>query len=149
MFLAPIWMMSTSASYSSSLSTDINSTTMGNLVTSLAYFKYSRPSSFKPWKLYGEVLGLKAPPLKNLHPPFYFNGHLGYLGLAFYRAWTCNDGQLLSADRGRLPISPSFRDERVGSPFYGSWTWMTFSTPSISLKLSASTLLVSPIMPIM
>lgn len=50
---------------SSGLTTSV---TTGSPVASLASAKSFSPLSFRPWKLYGEVLGLNAPPLKIVAP---------------------------------------------------------------------------------
>jgi hypothetical protein len=46
----------------------ISSVTTGRPVASRASERYLRPSSPNPWKAYGEVRGLKAPPRRNDAP---------------------------------------------------------------------------------
>src|SRR3972149_2998153 len=49
----------------------ISSVTTGIPVFFLASARYLNPSSPSPWNAYGDVLGLKAPPLRNLAPAFF------------------------------------------------------------------------------
>ena len=53
---------------SSKYSASINSDTIGNPVASLAATRISNPADPIPWKAYGDVLGLNAPPLNRLAP---------------------------------------------------------------------------------
>ena len=46
----------------------IISVTMGIPVSALALSKSLMPSALIPWKAYGLVLGLKAPPLSSVAP---------------------------------------------------------------------------------
>ena len=68
MFLAPIWNMSM---YDFIISTSLGETT--SVVTGMPYLspaslRYLRPSSPSPWKEYGLVRGLKAPPRRMTAP---------------------------------------------------------------------------------
>ena len=71
MFLAPTWIISAFSTNFGISQGDIISVTTGSPVSSFASFNKSNPSYFNPWKLYGEVLGLNAPPLKNPAPCFF------------------------------------------------------------------------------
>ena len=53
---------------SSKYSVSINSDTIGSPVASLAATRISNPDDPIPWKAYGDVLGLNAPPLNRLAP---------------------------------------------------------------------------------
>ena len=68
MFLAPICRTSTYFSIIDKCCASIISLKRGNEVISEASFSIFNPSSPNPWKLYGEVLGLNAPPLKPFDP---------------------------------------------------------------------------------
>ena len=65
---APTWITSTSSTKRSILSADIISVMIGSPVTALASFNKSSPVSCSPWKEYGEVRGLKAPPRRIAAP---------------------------------------------------------------------------------
>ena len=67
-FLAPIWKTS---KYSSAISKSAGFTislTILRLNLSLTFFNILSPSIPNPWKSYGDVLGLNAPPLMNFSP---------------------------------------------------------------------------------
>ena len=66
-FLAPTCKTSTSSKSGRSVMLII-SVTIGSPVAFLASCKSSIPLPFRPWKSYGEVLGLKAPPLSIFAP---------------------------------------------------------------------------------
>ena len=68
-FLVPTWITSTS-SKRGRCSALMISVTMGSPVAFWASTSIFRPSLPSPWKEYGEVLGLKAPPLNNPAPAF-------------------------------------------------------------------------------
>ena len=70
MFLAPICIKSTFSLNSSRYWASINSEQIGSPVAFLAATKISNPEEPIPWNAYGEVLGLKAPPLKIFAPAF-------------------------------------------------------------------------------
>src|SRR5207245_7846226 len=52
----------------STLSGSMTSVTTGSPVSRLASARYLSPSSSSPWKEYGDVRGLKAPPRKTRAP---------------------------------------------------------------------------------
>ena len=150
MFLAPICITSTSSTNLSKYAVDINSVTIGRLVSCFAIFNNSNPSSSKPWKLYGDVLGLKAPPLKKFAPDFF---------TAFATSIICSS---LSTEQGPAIIPTKFPPTLL--PFtstivsagwnnllaflYGSLTFITFSIYEKANISSGSTNVVSPITPI-
>ena len=149
MFLAPICITSTSSTNLSKYAVDINSVTIGRLVSCFAIFNNSNPSSSKPWKLYGDVLGLKAPPLKKFAPDFF---------TAFAISTTCSS---LSTEQGPaiIPRCPPptfvpFTSTIVGSGWnnllaflYGSCTFTIFSTHLNVNNSSGSIYDVSPTKP--
>ena len=68
MFRVPIWRMS---AYSATMSTWFGSMTSvitGSPVRSRASARKRRPWTPRPWKAYGEVRGLNAPPLRMVAP---------------------------------------------------------------------------------
>src|SRR5499433_858105 len=68
MLRAPIWRMSLYWATSSTLSVSSTSVTTGRPVRLRASARYLSPCSLSPWKAYGEVRGLKAPPRRILAP---------------------------------------------------------------------------------
>ncbi len=71
MLRAPICRMSAYVLTSGTISGAITSVTTGRPVSSRAAANSFSPSVPSPWKLYGEVRGLKAPPRKAFAPaPF-------------------------------------------------------------------------------
>ncbi|SCI34666.1 Uncharacterised protein [uncultured Clostridium sp.] len=135
---------------SSKYSASINSDTIGSPVASLAATRISNPADPIPWKAYGDVLGLNAPPLNRLAP-----AALAALAISI----TCS---LLSTEHGpaitaRCPppilTPPTSITESSGwkallANLYGSDTCMTFSTAGSTSIDSGSTFVVSPIIPI-
>ena len=67
MFRAPIWMTSTSLKSSISRKS-ISSVTIGSPVSLFADESMSSPALPSPWKAYGEVRGLNAPPRSIVAP---------------------------------------------------------------------------------
>ncbi|MPM71896.1 hypothetical protein SDC9_118867 [bioreactor metagenome] len=65
---APTCIKSTLPTNWSNLSADIISVTIGSPFLEPASLSISSPFSFKPWKEYGEVRGLKAPPRNSEAP---------------------------------------------------------------------------------
>ena len=131
-FLAPTWIISTFSNISM-WDALIISVTIGSPVSFLAIFKRSRPSAFKPWKAYGEVLGLNAPPLKNVAPD-------AFTLFAISTIWVSLSTEHGPAIMCRLPppiVISSLILIFVSSGWnfllaflYGSWTLLTFSTMS-------------------
>ena len=129
-FLAPTWIISAFSTNVSISYGDINSVTIGKPVSAFASFNKFNPSYFNPWKLYGEVLGLNAPPLKKLAPYFF---------TSFATKDICS---LLSTEQGPAimailfpPIVWPLTSITVFSGWNnlfaflkGSWTFITLST---------------------
>ena len=123
---------------------------MGSPVCSLASFKISRPSSARPWKEYGEVLGLYAPPRRSLAPLF-----LTFAATSVICASLSTEhGPAITVKPLSLPISalPTFTTVFSGwnlrlAFLKGSAILITRSTCSLSISLSGSILPVSPINP--
>ena len=129
-FLAPICITSTSSTNLSKYAVDINSVTIGSPVSCFAIFNNSNPSNSSPWKLYGEVLGLNAPPLKKFAPDAF---------TAFATSTICFS---LSTEQGPaiipkyfpptlLPFTSTIVSAGWNNLFaflYGSVTFITFST---------------------
>ena len=99
MLRAPTWKMSV---YLSMTSIWLRS------ITSVMSFRFSAfdasrssrsPSSPSPWKLYGELRGLKAPPRKIFAPArLHRRRRRAHLRLAFGRAGAGHDDHLVAAD---------------------------------------------------
>ena len=68
MFRAPIWRTSAYFATIGTCSGAMTSVTIARPVASRAVASILRPSSLWPWKLYGLVLGLKAPPRRPVAP---------------------------------------------------------------------------------
>ena len=68
MFRAPIWMTSATSTTSSTWRGSISSVTIGSPVSSRASRRISSASEPRPWNVYGDVRGLKAPP-RSIVPP--------------------------------------------------------------------------------
>ena len=68
MLRAPIWITSAASTTSSTCRGSISSVTIGRPVSSLASRRMSSASRPRPWKVYGEVRGLKAPPRSMVAP---------------------------------------------------------------------------------
>ena len=68
MFRAPIWITSAVSTTASTSRGSISSVTSGRPVSSRASARILRPSTPSPWKAYGEVRGLKAPPRSIVTP---------------------------------------------------------------------------------
>ncbi len=85
----------------------MTSVIMGRPVISEAFFRYLNPSSSRPWKLSGLVLGLNAPPLKICAPEAF---------ILFAMAIICS---LLSTAQGPAMITVSF-------PIYTFFTVIVF-----------------------
>ena len=68
MFRAPIWTTSATSRTSSTWRGSSSSVTIGRPVSSRASRSTSSASSPSPWKLYGEVRGLNAPPRSIVAP---------------------------------------------------------------------------------
>ena len=71
MLRAPIWSMSAYSATSVTSVGVMTSVTNGIPVFSRASARSFRPSSSRPWKLYGEVRGLNAPPRSTCAPAFF------------------------------------------------------------------------------
>ncbi len=71
MFRAPTWNMSQYFSISSIWLTSITSDTSLRSCWLAAARSIRKPSSPSPWKLYGELRGLNAPPRRILAPAFF------------------------------------------------------------------------------
>ena len=70
MLRVPIWRMSAYSDTSGTVSDDITSVITGIPVRSASARILSPPRPC-PWKLYGEVRGLKAPPRRMVAPAFW------------------------------------------------------------------------------
>ena len=68
MLRAPIWITSATSTTASTCRGSISSVTTGRPVSSLASRRIVSASSPSPWKVYGEVRGLKAPPRSIVAP---------------------------------------------------------------------------------
>jgi hypothetical protein len=68
MLRAPIWSTSAVSTTSSTWRGSTTSVVNGSPVTSRASARIARPSDPRPWKLYGDVRGLKAPPRSMVAP---------------------------------------------------------------------------------
>ena len=145
---APTWSTSTSSKRGRS-DTLMISVTMGRPVSLRAIFNSSRPSPLRPWKSYGEVRGLNAPPLSRLAPA-------AFTALATSTICSSDSTEQGPAIMAKLPppifTSPTFTTVSSG------WNWrfthlkvsVTLFTESTISRLpirSISTLLVSPISP--
>ena len=76
----------------------ITSVTIGNPVTSRARASSASPSVLRPWKLYGEVRGLNAPPRSTRAPAaFTARAVAEQLPLAFDRARAGDDDDIAAA----------------------------------------------------
>ena len=138
MFLAPIWMTSTSLKSSMSLKS-ISSVTIGSPVSRFAVRSMSMPGLPSPWNAYGEVRGLKAPPRSIVAPDAL---------TAFATA--------SPAITEKFP-PPTFTPEQsmiVSSGWNfrfaalnGSWMRWTDSTPSSASRIPGSRWLTSPTQP--
>ncbi len=147
-FLAPTCKTSISSNSGKSVMLII-SDTIGKPVSLLAIFKSSMPVPFKPWKSYGEVLGLKAPPLSIFAPAAF---------TAFAMPTICSS---VSTEHGPAimqkfppPILTPLTSITVSSGWNfllqhlnDSETLVTDSTISRLSMRSLSTLVVSPIRP--
>ena len=71
MFRAPICRRSAYSATTPTLSGLITSVTMGSPVSLPARASSFSPSSFNPWKVWGPVRGLNAPPRSRLAPDFF------------------------------------------------------------------------------
>ena len=69
MLRAPICKMSLYFATSSKFASSITSVMTCISNSSAAWRMYFSPSSSSPWKAYGDVLGLNAPPRKIVAPP--------------------------------------------------------------------------------
>ena len=130
-FRAPICMMSVYSSTSSTSVVSRTSVTTGRPVASPAFFRSFRPASSIPWKLYGDVLGLNAPPLSMSPPPFLTIRALSIscssLSIEQGPAITTNSGPPISTSPIRMTVFPSL-DSLLAS-LYGLRIGITFSTP--------------------
>ena len=149
MLRAPIWIRSTFSLNTSRYCGDMSSVTIGRPTSSFTAQRMSSPSSPSPWKEYGLVLGLKAPPRRRLAPDSL---------AAFATSSTCSKD---STEQGPA-ISPrcpppiftpdtsitesSGWNARLAS-LYGSWTCMTLSTLLSTSNRRGSIRVVSPIQP--
>ena len=149
-FLAPIWIRSTFFSRKVPiLSALINSVTTGSCTSLAASMSISSPFSRSPWKEYGDVLGLNAPPRRRDAPEFL---------TACATVWICSG---VSMEHGPAITTSFFPPtltpltsimefcgwkERLAR-LYGSCTLITFSTHSLPRKSRSSSLNVSPISP--
>ena len=68
MFRAPIWITSAASSTASTCRGSISSVTIGSPVSSRASRRIASASSPSPWKVYGDVRGLNAPPRSHVAP---------------------------------------------------------------------------------
>ena len=68
MLREPIWSTSATSRTASSSRGSITSVTTGNPVAALASASSLSPSAPRPWKAYGEVRGLYAPPRSRVPP---------------------------------------------------------------------------------
>ena len=68
MFRAPIWITSAASSTASTCRGSISSVTTGSPVSSRASRRIASASSPSPWKVYGDVRGLNAPPRSIVAP---------------------------------------------------------------------------------
>ena len=68
MLRAPIWSTSAVSTTSSSWRGSSTSVTSGSPVSSRASARIFSASEPRPWKLYGDVRGLKAPPRSMVAP---------------------------------------------------------------------------------
>ena len=125
------------------------SVTIGMPVAFLASSKSSSPSALSPWKSYGEVLGLKAPPRSSFAP-------LALTALATSIIWSRLSTEQGPAIKAKFPppIFTPLTSTIVSSGWnfrlaflYGSLIRVTDSIISSPLSRSISTLVVSPIKP--
>ena len=68
MLRAPIWITSAASTTASTWRGSMSSVTSGSPVSARASFKITSASSPSPWKAYGDVRGLKAPPRSIVTP---------------------------------------------------------------------------------
>jgi hypothetical protein len=68
MLRAPIWITSAVSTTAATSRGSISSVTSGRPVSSRASSRIFRPSRPRPWKVYGEVRGLNAPPRSIVQP---------------------------------------------------------------------------------
>ena len=118
MLRAPIWNMSAYRSTSSTWRGSMTSVTTGMPSCSPAAWRIFSPSSPSPWKLYGLVRGLNAPPRRMLAPASLTHpGDLEEQRLALDRARAGDHRQVAAADLHPLDLErPSRRGGTRGWP---------------------------------
>ncbi len=128
----------------------IISVTIGRPVTFLAEASRSRPSALSPWKEYGDVRGLKAPPRRNLAPDFFTLRAISHICPSL----STEHGPAMSVSPPPPIFCPPGRVTTVSSGWnlrlaflYGSCTRLTLSTKSCAATRSVSMAEVSPISP--
>ena len=148
-FLAPTWIISAFSINVSISYGDISSVTIGNPVLAFASFNNSKPSYFNPWKLYGEVLGLNAPPLKKLAPCFFTS----FATSAICSLFSTEQGPAITAILFPPIVWPLISItvfsgwNNLFAFLKGSWTCITLSTLGLASIYEGSILVVSPTNP--
>ena len=138
-FRVPTWSTSAYRATSGTCSGATTSVTMARPVASRASARNSRPCSARPWKAYGSVRGLNAPPRRPTAPA---SRTAAAISRRLARSSTAH-GPAMSATRS-APTLPVPRGMTVGSGrasreaiLYRARTGMTFSTPGATASRSA------------
>ena len=149
MLRAPIWSTSANSTTASTSRGSISSVTIGRPVSSRASARISSASSPSPWKAYGEVRGLKAPPRSIVPPRRRRRAPSRASARGLDRAGPGDEAEVPPPIRARAPRSRSGRARARGTPACTASGWQHLldarRSPRAAAPASSSR---SPIAPI-